>query len=136
MAGFSKEDAYYVPRVTLEWENHSLSSLTKHVLPNIDNWKTQSGSRNGDKSQCARTFLYKLLPWFVEVLVQDGIYFITDFPDHPLSAFLRVSCNDRNICDKLYHCPTFSFCTVFSNSCGFQQGTSSGHKIAGESAKV
>ena len=91
MAGFSKEDTYYVPRATLEWENRSWSSLTKMLLPNIDNWKAQAASLRGDKSLCARTFLYELLPWFVEVLVQDGIYFIKDFRNHPLSAFLRVS---------------------------------------------
>ena len=91
MAGFSKEDVYFVPRATLHYENKSWSSLTKLLLPDIDLWRRQADSANGDKSACAITFLYELLPWFVEVLVQDGIYFIHDFPSHPLTRFLKVS---------------------------------------------
>ena len=88
MAGFSKEDMYFVPRSNLVWENHSWESLIKRILPQIENWSKQADSCKGNKSQCAKTFLFKLLPWFVEVLVQDGIYFMVDFPDHPLTKFL------------------------------------------------
>jgi hypothetical protein len=31
-----------------------------------------------------------MLPWFVEVLVQDGAFFIHSFPNHPVSNFLKV----------------------------------------------
>ena len=92
MAGFSKDDAYYVPRATLTIPNRSWASITKHLLPNIDAWRDQAEAPAGDKSTCAKTFLYQMLPWFVEVLVQDGVFFIKEFPQHPVSNFLRVSC--------------------------------------------
>jgi hypothetical protein len=31
-----------------------------------------------------------MLPWFVEVLVQDGAFFIHSFPNHPVSNLLKV----------------------------------------------
>jgi hypothetical protein len=35
-------------------------------------------------------FLNLMLPWFVEVLVQDGAFFIHSFPNHPVTNFLKV----------------------------------------------
>ena len=36
-------------------------------------------------------FLYKTLPFLVEVLLQGGIYFTTEFPNHPMSQYIVVS---------------------------------------------
>jgi hypothetical protein len=96
MAGFSKQDAYYAPRMTLVWDNHSWSDLTKCLLPNIEKWGEQMASPTGDKSKCAKKFLCDILPWFAEVLIQDGIFFIHDFPKSPLTRFLLVSCSDTS----------------------------------------
>jgi hypothetical protein len=53
------------------------------------------GSRSdlveGTNQPYATFFLNYLLPYFVEVLVQDGVYFVKDFPDHPMSQYLKVS---------------------------------------------
>ena len=92
MSGFPKTDVYFVRgRATLVHDRHSWGAITKLLLPKIDKWREESDSNGGDKSECAKTFLYEILPWLVEVLVQDGIYFTMDFPDHPLSHLLRVS---------------------------------------------
>jgi Centromere DNA-binding protein complex CBF3 subunit, domain 2 len=90
MAGFSKDDAYFVPRATLTFNQRPWESITKLLLPKIEVWRRQVQNRRGDKSSCATTFLNLMLPWFVEVLVQDGAFFIHSFPNHPVANFLKV----------------------------------------------
>jgi hypothetical protein len=41
---------------------------------------------------CAK-FLNVLISYFLEVAVQDGIYFCRDFPNHPFTQLLKVSLN-------------------------------------------
>lgn len=88
MAGFDINDAYFVPRSMIELPNHVLWYVRK-VLPRYDTWKAEAESAKGDKSTFCAMFLDDLLPWLVEVLVQDGCYFVDDFPEHVLSKLLR-----------------------------------------------
>jgi hypothetical protein len=93
MAGFLKEQGYFVPRALLKLP-HPVEWYAKKLLPNLPMWRRQLKSRHGDKSVCGKKFLNELIPFFVEVAVQDGIYFVRDFPDHDFSKLLCVSsCN-------------------------------------------
>jgi hypothetical protein len=91
MAGHQKGDKkYFVPRtlVPLDLEIDDYCVL---LLPKLRRWRAQATGPRGDKSTCCDTFLNNLIPYFVEVVVQDGIYFVSDFPDHPMSHLLKVS---------------------------------------------
>jgi hypothetical protein len=88
-AGHRKgEKSYFVPRAllpirkTVEWHCNVL-------LPNLAVWKQQAAGRGGDKTSLCQKFLYDIIPYFVEVLVQDGVLFVKDFPDHEMSLYLR-----------------------------------------------
>jgi hypothetical protein len=67
-----------------------VSSLMDLLLPKYGEWCEQQQSRHGDKSSCCETFLYSVLPYMVEVVVQDGIYLIEKFPEHEMSMYLKV----------------------------------------------
>lgn len=90
MSGFRKDEPYFVPRTKVPLP-HTIDWYCVRLLPKLNVWRQQAQSREGDKSSCAYKFLYRLLPYFVQVLVQDGIYFIRDFPSHPMSNYLKVS---------------------------------------------
>ena len=88
MAGFQKEEPYFVPEVHLELP-HDLRYYEKILLPELEDWTSQAKGRGGDHSQAADNFLNHVIPFLLEVLIQDGIYFIMDHPDHPMSETLK-----------------------------------------------
>jgi hypothetical protein len=90
MAGFRRDSPYFVARTLLELPN-SIEWYCRQLLPDLATWRQQAASRGGDKSTCCHKFLHYILPYLVEVLVQDGVFFIRDFPDHPMSMYLKVS---------------------------------------------
>jgi hypothetical protein len=90
MAGFGKEESYFVPRTHLELPKTAEQYLTL-LLPDLATWRQQAASAGGDKSSCATQFLNEILPYFMEVLIQDSIYFVRDFPAHEISQWLNVS---------------------------------------------
>ena len=60
----------------------------QRLLPKYNTWVAQSAANKGDKSNCASKFLFTILPYLVTTVIQNGIYFIEDFPDHPFSKLL------------------------------------------------
>lgn len=90
MAGFLKSSAYFIPRTKLRLP-HTIEWYEKKLLPQLPTWRREIKSRHGDKSQCAKKFLNELIPFFIKVVIQDGIYFVRDFPNHPFSKLLVVS---------------------------------------------
>jgi hypothetical protein len=94
MAGFSQHESYYVPRTLIDLPL-SIEVLCHLLLPKLDGWRTQAESRLGDKTTCCRKFLWQIVPLLVEILVQDGIYLVKDFPDHVMSRHLKV--NDSSV---------------------------------------
>ena len=93
MAGFSKDEAYFVEREFLELPKE-IDLLIDALLPKYREWVCQHRSADGDKSVCCRKFLFEIIPFMVRVAVQDGIYLIEAFPDHVMSNHLKVSlCN-------------------------------------------
>jgi len=91
MAGHQKgEKTYFVPRTKLPLAR-SVEWYCRQLLPELDNWRRQARSAQGDKSDCCKIFLNEILPYFVEVIAQDGIYLVHEFPNHPMSHMLKVS---------------------------------------------
>jgi hypothetical protein len=88
MAGFSKEEIYFLSRMFLELPN-AREALCHALLPQLETWRNQSKCPGGDHSECANNFLYEVIPYLIEVLIQDGIYFIVDFPNHLVSQILK-----------------------------------------------
>ena len=89
MAGFPKASPYFVPRCLLPLQK-PVQWYCEKLLPNLVDWRMQATSCTGDKSTLCDTFLVHIVPYFVEVLVQDGVFFIRDFPAHPMSQYLKV----------------------------------------------
>ena len=90
MAGFSKSQAYFVPRALLTLP-HPIGWYETRIVPELATWRDQAAHPIiGDSSMCATKFLHDLIPYFIEVVVQDGIYFVKDFPNHPFSQVLKV----------------------------------------------
>ena len=95
MAGFSYTEnkcktnstIYHVPRclIKLPWSDDQVS---RFIFPKIDIWRDQYFSPEGDKSEAAKNFLFGVLPFLAQVVVQDGIYWIRDYPDHEISKLL------------------------------------------------
>jgi hypothetical protein len=89
MAGFGKDEAYFVEREHLTLPDDILT-LTSLLLPRYSTWVEQHHSAEGDKSTCCRRFLFEIIPHMVRVLVQDGIYLINRHPHHVMSTYLKV----------------------------------------------
>ena len=95
MAGFSYTEnkcktnstIYHVPRclIKLPWSDDQVS---RFIFPKIDVWRDEYYSPEGDKSEAAKNFLFGVLPFLAQVIVQDGIYWIRDYPNHEISRLL------------------------------------------------
>jgi hypothetical protein len=69
--------------------NESLMGIaTRLIFPKWPTWIQQRESQNGDQSKCSANFLYELLPWLAAIVIQDGIFWIVDFPGHEVSRLL------------------------------------------------
>ena len=100
MAGFEKNEPYFVPRSLLQLPYPILWYVQK-LLPNYTTWVQQQSERNGDKSSCGKKFIHDLIPYLIEVLVQDGVFFTRDFPNHEVSHYLKV-CTYVCFCNNTY----------------------------------
>lgn len=101
MAGHKKDEAYFVEREFLDLPQ-DIGTLINLLLPSYSKWVRQASSKHGDKSIACRKFLNEIIPYMVEVFVQDGIYFIRDFPEHEMSNYLKVRTTSSNILFQLY----------------------------------
>jgi hypothetical protein len=89
MAGYTQGD--YFNEISLIQLPHEIEHYIRLLLPNYSNWLRQRESANGDKSQACETFLLRVLPYLVQVLVQCGVFFVEEFPRHSMSMYLKVS---------------------------------------------
>jgi hypothetical protein len=87
MAGFEKGEPYINPRthITIPW---GPEDVIKRLFPSISMWRQQYASPSGDHSKAAQNLLYGVLPFATEVVIQDGIFFIKDFPNHEVTKLL------------------------------------------------
>ena len=60
-------------------------NLVKMIFPAIKDWREQQLAHDGEKYEAATNFLYETLPNFAKVVVQDGIYWVNEFPEHEVS---------------------------------------------------
>jgi hypothetical protein len=89
MAGFAKDEGYFIEREFLD-PPFPIRTLIDTLLPSYSRWLLEAASPEGDKTTLCRKFLGEIIPYMVEVVVQDGIYFIKDFPEHVMSNYLKV----------------------------------------------
>ena len=82
MSEFKDNEPYHLERGQVELPRPISWYEVQLFGDKISNWRAQAGSDDGDKSTCCSNFLNEIIPWFVEVLVHDGIFFIDDFRDH------------------------------------------------------
>ena len=87
--------SYFCPRILLPLP-HDLNWYETKILPRLGTWRQQSAGRGGDNTICADHFLNHIVPYFVRILVQDGVFFIKEFPNHPLVHMLKVSTTTTN----------------------------------------
>jgi hypothetical protein len=86
-AGFDvyRRQEYFIPRsyaqVPPDWIGL--------VFPYINTWQVQVNNTWGyDKGKSARSFVNNLLPHLAQIVVQDGMYLTTTYPNHPYSKLL------------------------------------------------
>ena len=94
MSGFKKWETRFVKTEHVVFPRERkmyLKAGMKHLLPNYKNYVKQHNSPGGDRSTCCEKFLFHILPYFVETVLQCGYWFIADYPQHPLTHILRVS---------------------------------------------
>ena len=84
------EKEYWVPRTKIPL-NKDVLWYVQALLPQYPFLLVQHQGTGGDKSGTARKFLEKILPYLVQVLVQDGAFLVQDFPENPVSTVLTQS---------------------------------------------
>lgn len=105
MAGFEKDDKYFVPRTEVQIPFEHNNEYVTHVFPNYRIWIEELQSGNGDRhKKAAENFLYKLLPYLARVVIQDAPYWLRYYPTHHWSEFLRTNflCRPeyKDFCDQ------------------------------------
>lgn len=89
MAGFKKDGGYFVPRTKIDISQVcGNQEAVDIVFPRYRLWVQQRESENGDKTAGAYNFLYFTLPFLAKVVIQDGCYWIKEFPEHEASIAL------------------------------------------------
>ena len=59
------------------------------IFPLYQVWKQQqSDPKHGDQNICAQNLLFETLPSLAEVVIQDGMYWVHDFPNHEATCQL------------------------------------------------
>ena len=88
MSGFDKLEAHFSGRFYIKLL-YKIEEYENFLLPKISQWRDEQDTEiSGDNTICCYKFLYQLLPYLVEVLVTDGIFFIPDYPNHIMSRYL------------------------------------------------
>lgn len=92
MAGFSKEeDTYTISRSSISFGKWLVADIINSLFPDYTEWCDQQRSIDGDRSTAAHNFLFETIPFAATVIWQDGIYWVTSFPQHEWSLFLLSS---------------------------------------------
>ena len=87
-AGFDvfRRQEYHIPR---SYAKVPEGWITK-IFPYLNTWRQHVNEMLGyDKGMSAKSFVNTLLPFFAQIVIQDGIYFTSMYPDHPYSNILR-----------------------------------------------
>jgi hypothetical protein len=74
-----------------------MDQLVKCFSPEIEQWRNEQSSARGDNERdcvsggesAGRNFLWHIIPMFCMVDFEDGIYWIHETPNHPISMFIK-----------------------------------------------
>lgn len=102
MAGFTKEGCYFVARSRLfphmELRQHhfpngwvqidQFEAATWLIFPHSYRWRQEQLSPAGDKSEAAENFLFHTLQLLAVTVIQDGIFWLSEFPNHAVTQLL------------------------------------------------
>jgi hypothetical protein len=98
MSGFSLTDVRYVKEehVTFPslngFSSKYVEQFTEYLIPEYKEYVAQANSAPAlaDTSLCCKTFLGSVLPFLVETVLQNGIFFIRDYPTNEFALILKV----------------------------------------------
>jgi hypothetical protein len=89
---------YFNPRCELQFkpefnddhadDHNGYEDIPKLVIPDIDVYKQQILDSPHDLGIAACYFVDKLLPFLARIVLQDGIYWVSKFPNHSVSQLL------------------------------------------------
>ena len=92
MTGTLGHERFWIPREHLQVEHFARTTGKQHVVqllfPNWHRWASEIQSLLGDKSDAAYNFVYRTMPFLAETMIQDGIFWIRDYPNHTVSLRL------------------------------------------------
>lgn len=94
MSGFRKHESRFVPTEHVVFPGNQEAYLEEGInflIPHYQRYIQEYNSQHGDRCQASTKMLFHVIPYLVETLLQCGYFFIKDFPNHPLTAILRVS---------------------------------------------
>ena len=90
-AGFMKDEFYFVPRSKIGLPgNLTVEELANILFPFIPRLRDELEDENGDDCSASRHFIDIILPFFAEVLVQDGIYWLQNHPHNSGTQLLQT----------------------------------------------
>jgi hypothetical protein len=91
MSGLKKnDDDCFVARTTIHPPNGMTQDQISYLLfSELELWRNQCLGPNKDKSTACYIFLFKVLLYLAMVVLQDGIYWISEFPSQPASLVLK-----------------------------------------------
>jgi len=85
MAGFTGTDTVYdVAQAKIGISERFRASAVDLIFPQNRQWIEQMKRR--ETSAAAQDFLLQTLPFLANVVIQDGIYWIKDYPNHEVSC--------------------------------------------------
>ena len=90
LAGFPRDEKYFVPRAQLKPPaGLSWSEVVPLLFPEVDRWKEELASDKGDKCKASFRFINEVLPFFAEVIFQDGVIWLDRYPNNSASLLLK-----------------------------------------------
>ena len=82
IAGFrpnDPNDTYYIPRAQIGMPGIlEAEEIAVILFPKIGKWREQQMGINGDKSESAKEFLYSVIIYLTQVIVQDGVLWVSN----------------------------------------------------------
>lgn len=90
LAGFPRNEKYIVPRTLLKPpDGLSWSDVVPLLFPDVKRWKKELDSNKGDKCKASFRFINEVLPFFAEVIFQDGVLWLEKYPNNSASLLLK-----------------------------------------------
>ena len=100
IAGFlpnNQCDKYFVPRASVGLPGEFNPDQLAHLLfPKLASWRAAAWGLKGDKSKATNRFLYSVITYSSEVVVQDGVLWIKYHPGNPAVVELQQKMDGRS----------------------------------------